>query len=65
MARVTVEDCLKTVPNRFDLTLAAVKRARQIYLGATPAIRADKDKPSVIALREIAEGLLDVETVLA
>ncbi|MDH3714480.1 MAG: DNA-directed RNA polymerase subunit omega [Gammaproteobacteria bacterium] len=56
MARVTVEDCLDNVANRFELVLAAAKRARQIYLGADPMVEAENDKPTVLALREIAEG---------
>ena len=58
MARVTVEDCLSNVDNRFQLVLVATKRARQISLGATPFVEEEKDKPTVIALREIAEGLV-------
>ena len=56
MARITVDDCLKIFPNRFELTLAATYRARQITNGATPLIEANKDKPTVIALREMAQG---------
>ena len=56
MARITVDDCLKIFPNRFELTLAATYRARQITNGATPLIEANKDKPTVIALREMAAG---------
>ena len=56
MARITIEDCLARIPNRFELTLAATNRARQIALGATPLVEANKDKPTVIALREIAAG---------
>ncbi|MBE0440067.1 MAG: DNA-directed RNA polymerase subunit omega [Gammaproteobacteria bacterium] len=59
MARTTVEDCLDNVENRFQLVLIAAKRARQIQMGADPLVPADNDKPSVIALREIAEGLID------
>ena len=58
MARVTVEDCLSNVDNRFQLVLVATKRARQISLGAEPLVEEEKDKPTVIALREIAEGLV-------
>ncbi len=54
MARITVEDCLKHIPNRFELTLAATYRARQLATGASPLVEANKDKPTVIALREIA-----------
>jgi DNA-directed RNA polymerase subunit omega len=56
MARITVDDCLKIFPNRFELTLAATYRARQLTNGATPLIEANKDKPCVIALREMAAG---------
>ena len=61
MARITVDDCIKTFPNRFELTLAATNRARQIALGATPLIDSNKDKPTVIALREIAAGQVGKE----
>nr|WP_298891413.1 DNA-directed RNA polymerase subunit omega [uncultured Acinetobacter sp.] len=57
MARVTVEDCLENVDNRFELVLVASKRARQIARqGVEPTVEWDNDKPSVVALREIAEG---------
>src|SRR2546427_5756027 len=56
MARITVEDCLKKIPNRFQLTLAATYRARQLAQGGTPHIETTRDKPTVIALREIAAG---------
>jgi DNA-directed RNA polymerase subunit omega len=59
MARTTVEDCLDNVDNRFQLVLIASKRARQIAMGAEPLVPEDNDKPTVIALREIAEGLID------
>ena len=62
MARVTVEDCLKNVRNRFELVLIAAKRARQIMRGGTPMVDIDNDKPTVIALREIAEGHTNFET---
>jgi DNA-directed RNA polymerase subunit omega len=55
MARITVDDCLQYIPNRFELTLAATYRARQMANGASPMIDANKDKPTVIALREIAQ----------
>ena len=58
MARVTVEDCLTNVDNRFQLVLVATKRARQLSLGAEAFIDEENDKPTVIALREIAEGLV-------
>lgn len=63
MARVTVDDCLHRIPNRFQMTLAATYRARQIASGATPMVDSDKDKPTVIALREIAGGLVGVEVL--
>ncbi len=56
MARVTVEDCLHAVENRFELILAASKRARQISIGQAPFVDQGNDKPTVVALREIAEG---------
>ena len=56
MARVTIDDCLKKIPNRFQMTLAATYRARQIANGATPMVEANRDKPTVIALREMALG---------
>ena len=56
MARLTVEDCLPFVDNRFQLVLVASKRARQIAMGSTPLVSVDNDKPTVLALREIAEG---------
>ncbi len=58
MARVTVTDCLEHVDNRFQLVLIATKRARQLVLGAEPLVEVDNDKPTVLALREIAEGLI-------
>jgi len=59
MARVTVEDCLEHVDNRFQLVMLATKRARQISTkGAEPMVPPENDKPTVIALREIAAGLV-------
>jgi DNA-directed RNA polymerase subunit omega len=58
MARITVEDCLQNVENRFQLVLVAAKRARQLALGAEPCIQRENDKPTVIALREIADGFV-------
>lgn len=58
MARITVEDCLEKVENRFQLVLIATKRARQLAGGAEPMVERDNDKNTVIALREIAEGLV-------
>lgn len=63
MARVTVEDCLENVINRYELVLLASKRARQIVLGSEPLVPPDDDKPTVIALREIAENLVNTENV--
>ena len=63
MARVTIEDCLRHVPNRFDLVLLASKRARQLMAGAEPLVPINNDKVTVIALRELAEGLLDLEAL--
>ena len=59
MARITVEDCLVHVENRFDLVLLAARRARQIARGADPLVEDENDKPTVIALREIAENLVN------
>ncbi|MBL4763203.1 MAG: DNA-directed RNA polymerase subunit omega [Gammaproteobacteria bacterium] len=59
MARVTVEDCLDNVDSRFHLVLIAAKRARQIAMGADPLVPVEKDKPTVLALREIEDGLID------
>lgn len=61
MARITVEECLKYIPNRFDLTLAAAYRARQIANGATHLVDDSKDKPTVVALREISKGKVGLE----
>jgi DNA-directed RNA polymerase subunit omega len=55
MARITVEDCMRVIPNRFELTLAATYRARQLTQGSTPMVDANRDKPSVISLRELAQ----------
>jgi DNA-directed RNA polymerase subunit omega len=63
MARITVEDCLNNIDNRFELVLTATKRARQISHGAEPLVEEENDKPTVIALREIAEGFIDAERV--
>ena len=59
MARLTVEDCLDHVDNRFQLVLVASKRARQIANGKDPMVPIENDKPTVIALREIEEGFVD------
>ena len=63
MARITVDDCLKYIPNRFRLTLAATYRARQLHAGATPLVESNKDKATVIALREIALGKVGAEVL--
>lgn len=60
MARVTVEDCLENVENRFELVMVSSKRARQIATeGKEPLVPLENDKPTVLALREIAEGFID------
>lgn len=56
MARITVEDCVEKIPNMFELVLVASKRARQLANGAEPMVEWENDKPTVVALREIAEG---------
>jgi DNA-directed RNA polymerase subunit omega len=61
MARVTVEDCMKHIPNRFEMTLAATYRARQIAMGSTPLVEVERDKPTVLALRELADGKYGAE----
>jgi DNA-directed RNA polymerase subunit omega len=58
MARVTVEDCLDKVDNRFQLVLVATKRARQLANGVQPLVPWENDKPTIVALREIAAGLV-------
>jgi DNA-directed RNA polymerase subunit omega len=58
MARITVEDCLDNVENIFEMVLVAAKRARRIAHGADPMVELENDKPTVIALREIADGLV-------
>jgi DNA-directed RNA polymerase subunit omega len=63
MARVTVEDCLEKINNRFELVLLAAKRARLIANGQEPLVEEENDKPTVLALREIAEGVITPETV--
>ena len=64
MARITIDDALKLIPNRFELTLAATYRARQLANGATPMLDPNKDKPTVLALREIAAGKYGAEILL-
>jgi len=63
MARITVEDCLKRIPNRFQLTLAATYRARQLSAGASPLVEPNRDKHTVISLREISVGKIGVEVL--
>lgn len=63
MARITIEDCLDNIDNRFKLVLTATKRARQISHGAESLLPEENDKPTVLALREIAAGLIDEERV--
>lgn len=63
MARVTVEDCLENVDNRFQLVLVATKRARQLSRGAEAKVRWENDKPTVVALREIADGMVGPEVL--
>ncbi len=58
MARITVEDCSEKIPNKFQLVLVASKRARQLANGAEPMVDWENDKPTVVALREIAEGYI-------
>src|SRR5579862_8349151 len=62
MARVTVEDCLKNVKNRFELVILSAKRARQLMRGKEPKVEWENDKPTVVALREIAAGFTDFDT---
>ena len=65
MARITVEDCLDKVDNRFELVLVSSKRARQLQIeGKDPMVAIDNDKPTVIALREIADGLVNAEILV-
>ena len=64
MARITIEDCLEKIPNRFELTLAATNRARQISAGSGALVEVDRDKPTVVALREIAAGKVGIEMLL-
>jgi DNA-directed RNA polymerase subunit omega len=61
MARVTVEDCAQFVDNRFALCILATRRARQLASGATPLVQAQRNKPAVVALREVATGKVRFE----
>ncbi len=63
MARITVEDCLEHVDNRFNLVLLATKRARQLVNGMEPLLPWENDKPTVVALREVAESLISEESL--
>ena len=63
MARITVDDCLKRISNRFQLTLTATYRARQLSSGASPLVEPNRDKFTVIALREISIGKIGVEVL--
>ena len=63
MARVTVEDCILKIPNRFDLVISAAKRARDITAGIEVTVEKDNDKNPIIALREIADGDLDFDVI--
>ncbi|TGG91349.1 DNA-directed RNA polymerase subunit omega [Natronospirillum operosum] len=66
MARVTVEDCLQHVDNRFELIMVASRRARQIASqGADPRVSEDNDKPTVLALRELAENKISVDEIMS
>ena len=66
MARITVEDCLENVDNRFELVMVSSKRSRQLQTGGKdPLVAVDNDKPTVLALREIAEGLIDASILIA
>ncbi|PIE82356.1 MAG: DNA-directed RNA polymerase subunit omega [Cardiobacteriales bacterium] len=65
MSRVTMEDCIKHADdNRFEIILAAAKRAHQINKGGSPLVSRDNDKPTVIALREIAEDKVSIEAIM-
>ena len=63
MARLTVEDCLEHIDNRYDLVILAAKRARQITFGSDPLVKEDRDKPTVLALREVAEGIVTPDNI--
>jgi len=65
MARITVEDCLDKVDNRFELVMVSSKRARQLQIeGKDPMVSVDNDKPTVIALREIADGMVNAKILV-
>lgn len=63
MARLTVEDCLPFIDNRFDLVLTAARRARQLAMGGQALVEEDNDKTTVVALREIAAGVMNPEVL--
>ena len=64
MARITVEDCLKQIPNRYEMVKLAAKRVKQLAVaGRAPTVDPEDDKPTVIALREIAAGLVTFENI--
>lgn len=65
MARVTVEDCLSQVENRFELVILSAKRARQVASGAEPTLDWENDKPTVMALRELAANTIDGDVVMS
>jgi len=65
MARVTVEDCLDQVENRFELVIFGAKRARQLSYGAEPTLEWDNDKPTVMALRELADNRVEKDVVMS
>jgi DNA-directed RNA polymerase subunit omega len=64
MARITVEDCLDNIENIFEMVLVAAKRARRVAHGADPMVDLENDKPTVVALREIAQGLVGPSILL-
>ncbi len=63
MARITIDDCLKRIPNRFEMTLVATIRARQLSIGGSPMVESARDKPTVVALREVAQGKVGIEVL--
>lgn len=63
MARITVDDCLKRIPNRFEMTLVATIRARQLSIGSSPMVESARDKATVLALREVAQGKVGIEVL--
>lgn len=65
MARITVEDCGERIPNMFQVVLVAAKRARQLANGAEPMVEWENDKPTVVALREVAAGFIDASILEA